>query len=161
MNRFTTHVRSNVVGYLALFVALGGTSYAAATLPANSVGPAQLINHSITQVKFNPRYISGSVRAWATVDANGKVLAASTRARGIGPIGVPGNYRVDWAVPASARCTAIASVDETSLGEGSLVPGFAIAQAALPKRSHAMVSVATYSPNGTRTSLPFDVVLLC
>ena len=37
-----THARRHAVAYLALFVALGGTSYAATQLPANSVGTAQL-----------------------------------------------------------------------------------------------------------------------
>ena len=32
------HVRHNVVGYLALFAALGGTSYAAVAIPTGSVG---------------------------------------------------------------------------------------------------------------------------
>lgn len=40
--RVLCHLRSNVVGYLALFVALSGTSYAAIALPRNSVGPTQL-----------------------------------------------------------------------------------------------------------------------
>jgi hypothetical protein len=35
-------IRSNAVGLLALFVALGGTGYAAMKLPKNSVGNAQL-----------------------------------------------------------------------------------------------------------------------
>ena len=35
-------MRHNVVAYLALFVALGGTSYAAIRLPANSVGARQI-----------------------------------------------------------------------------------------------------------------------
>ena len=36
------HLRRNAVAYLALFVALGGTSWAAVQLPRNSVGSAQL-----------------------------------------------------------------------------------------------------------------------
>jgi hypothetical protein len=40
--RFVQHVRGNVVAYLALLVALGGTSYAALRLPRNSVGPLQI-----------------------------------------------------------------------------------------------------------------------
>jgi hypothetical protein len=38
----TAYFRSHHVALLALFLALGGTSYAAATLPANSVGTAQI-----------------------------------------------------------------------------------------------------------------------
>jgi hypothetical protein len=43
---------ANVVGSLALFIALGGVSYAAVTLPANSVGTAQLKNRSVTPAKL-------------------------------------------------------------------------------------------------------------
>jgi hypothetical protein len=48
------HLRGNVIAYAALFIALGGTSYAAATrlLPANSVGTRQVINHSLLSKDF-------------------------------------------------------------------------------------------------------------
>src|SRR5215471_12045980 len=36
-----------VISVIALFVALGGTSYAALTIPRNSVGSAQVINGSL------------------------------------------------------------------------------------------------------------------
>ena len=36
------HVRRNAIAYLSLFVALGGTSYAAMSLPRNSVGTSHL-----------------------------------------------------------------------------------------------------------------------
>src|SRR5438445_1674991 len=45
------HVRRNAVGYLALFVALGGTSYAVSSLAPNSVGTAQLKNGAVTGAK--------------------------------------------------------------------------------------------------------------
>src|SRR5438270_3085645 len=52
---FARHVRQHLVGYLALFVALGGTSYAAVTklLPANSVGTRQVINKSLRTADFS------------------------------------------------------------------------------------------------------------
>ena len=62
MNRVVQHIRSNVVAYVALFVALGGTSYAALKLPANSVGTKQIKNHSITPIKLDPSK-TGAVRA--------------------------------------------------------------------------------------------------
>lgn len=37
-----------VLSLLALFVALGGTTYAAATLPKNSVGTKQLKKNAVT-----------------------------------------------------------------------------------------------------------------
>ena len=36
MTRILTHVKRQAVGYLALFVALGGTGYAAVNLPRNT-----------------------------------------------------------------------------------------------------------------------------
>jgi hypothetical protein len=45
----------NVVATLALFVALGGTSYAAITLPRNSVGAAQLRTSSVRSAEVKDR----------------------------------------------------------------------------------------------------------
>jgi hypothetical protein len=41
------HVRANVVGYAALFVALSGTSYAVTRLPKDAVGNRQLKDRSV------------------------------------------------------------------------------------------------------------------
>jgi hypothetical protein len=48
------HVARNAVAYVALFIALGGTSYAALRLPANSVGNKQLKNGAVTAAKVKP-----------------------------------------------------------------------------------------------------------
>jgi collagen triple helix repeat protein len=54
------HVRRNLVAYLALFVALSGTSYAASTklLPKNSVGSAQVINGSLQKGDLSKRAVA-------------------------------------------------------------------------------------------------------
>jgi len=65
MTRLLAHARRNAVAYLALFVALGGTSYAAFSLPAGSVGARQIQNRVITPTKFAPNSIAASIRAWA------------------------------------------------------------------------------------------------
>ena len=62
-----------IAAYLALFVALGGTSYAAASLPSNSVGTKQLQNQSVTGAKVR----------------NGSLTAADFR-RGQAPRGPAG-----------------------------------------------------------------------
>jgi hypothetical protein len=67
LTRLLHHIRQNLIAYVALFIALGGTSYAAFSLPAGSVGARQLKNHSITAVKLNPTSLAASVRAWATL----------------------------------------------------------------------------------------------
>ena len=45
---------ANVISVLALFVALGGVSYAAVTLPAHSVGTLQLKKNAVTLSKIAP-----------------------------------------------------------------------------------------------------------
>ena len=83
MGRILTHLRRNAVAYIALFVALGGTSYAAINLPAGSVGNRQLQNHAIDPVKLNPGTIAASIRAWANVtwDGGWRVQASSSDIR--------------------------------------------------------------------------------
>jgi hypothetical protein len=49
------HLRRNLVAYLALFAALGGTSYAAIKLPRNSVGKAQIRRNAVTSAKVRDR----------------------------------------------------------------------------------------------------------
>jgi hypothetical protein len=51
------HFAHNAVAYAALFIALGGTSYAALKLPAQSVGSAQLKNQAVTPKKVAPATI--------------------------------------------------------------------------------------------------------
>ena len=53
------HLRRNAVAYLALFVALGGTSYAALKLPKNSVGGKQIKKNAVTGRKVK----NGSLKA--------------------------------------------------------------------------------------------------
>jgi hypothetical protein len=71
-----TYLRSNAIALVALFVALGGTSYAAMNLPANSVGTKQLRAGAVTAKK---------VRA-------GSLLAIDFKAGQLprGPQGTPG-----------------------------------------------------------------------
>jgi hypothetical protein len=51
---------ANVVSTLALFLALGGVSYAAVRLPANSVGTRQLKRNAVTGVKIKNRAVKSS-----------------------------------------------------------------------------------------------------
>jgi hypothetical protein len=73
------HIRRNVIAYLALFVALGGTSYAALTLPGNSVGARQIRNHSIAPIKLDRREFGAYVRYWAQIAPGGQVVGGWPR----------------------------------------------------------------------------------
>jgi hypothetical protein len=142
------HVRQNAVAYIALFIALGGTSYAA----------FGIVNHSITPVKLNPRYIGGYVRAWASVNANGRVAASAGGVRVLpDPNVAPGHYIIDWHPRPTSRCTAVGSVD---LSDG-LIPGYVIAGTGASPGRGEQSAVQTYNPQGQAAALAYDVELLC
>jgi hypothetical protein len=71
-----------VISLIALFVALGGTSYAVIKLPAKSVGNRELKTNAVTSAKIRPRAVSRSDLA----------PSARTGTRGPrGPAGPTGN----------------------------------------------------------------------
>lgn len=51
---------ANVVSCIALFVALGGASYAAVTLPKNSVGSKQIKKNAVTAAKIKKNSVNSS-----------------------------------------------------------------------------------------------------
>ncbi len=51
---------ANVTASLALFLALGGVGYAAATLPKNSVGSSQLKKNAVTSTKIKSGAVTGA-----------------------------------------------------------------------------------------------------
>jgi len=69
---FLRFVRGNTIAMLALFVALGGTTYAATALPKNSVGTKQLKKNAVTPVKIkksavtNPKIANNAVTSAKT-----------------------------------------------------------------------------------------------
>jgi hypothetical protein len=149
MTRLLSHARSNLIAYVALFVALGGTSYATISIS----------NHSITPVKLDPRDIGGYVRAWASVTATGRVGASAGGVRVIPDPGVaPGHYIIDWHPRPTSPCTAVGSVDFTG---GAPVAGYVIAGAASSPGRGEQSTVQTYDPQGQPTALAYDVELLC
>lgn len=73
------YLKRHHIGLLALFIALGGTSYAAAKLPRNSVGSAQLRKGAVSESKLS----KGVVKKLNKAGAKGATGAA-------GPAGAPG-----------------------------------------------------------------------
>jgi hypothetical protein len=126
---------------LALFVAIGGTSYAAVSLPANSVGGRQIRNHVIDPVKLNPKYIASSVRAWASVNAQGKIVASSA------PAGIVATVQADrltWRSHLDRNCTALVTVQSPIGPTGPSNPAFADASVVPVGRSRFGVQVTVY-----------------
>lgn len=89
LRAFTSRLSySNVVATLALFIALGGVGYAAATLPENSVGAPQLKKNAVTGSKVRNSSLTGS-------DIKNKSLTAADFIGSVqgpqGPAGPAGN----------------------------------------------------------------------
>lgn len=149
MTRLLHHIRQNVVAYLALFIALGGTSYAAVSIS----------NHSVTPVKLNRRSIGGYVRAWVSVNADGRVAASAGGVRVLPDFNVaPGHYIIDWHPKPNSRCTAIGSVD---FGSSTAVPGYLITQSASSPARGEQTALQVYNAFGQPAALAYEVELLC
>jgi hypothetical protein len=56
-------IRQHPIAYLALFISLGGTAYAATSLPPGSVGTRQLRNGAVTDVKVRAHSLTARVLA--------------------------------------------------------------------------------------------------
>ncbi len=121
MNRIVRHLRSNAVAYLALFIALGGTSYAAFSLPANSVGTRQIRNHAITPVKLDPKTIGASVRAWAVIQNGNRVISSHPRARVVSWDPTFAAGVVSWGRAVSTSCFPLSSAGRDSV-QAALLP---------------------------------------
>lgn len=98
---------ANVVACMALFVALGGVSYAAVKLPRNSVGARQLKNGAVTGAKLKAKAVTGAKLGTGAVGtaalANGAVTAAKLDAGSLGK--VPSATHADSAATAGDAAT--------------------------------------------------------
>jgi hypothetical protein len=106
--RIGRHVAGNAVGYLALVVALGGTSWAAITLPPNSVTTVQVKNHSLLAVDFK----KGQLPRGAKGDRGKRGRTGPTGATGgLGPPGPPGPQGAPGTARAYAWVSSTGTVD--------------------------------------------------
>jgi hypothetical protein len=162
MTRILNHVRHNVIAYLALFVALGGASYAAIAIP----------NGSITAAKLNKHSIGGYVLAWAHVRSDGHVLSGSPGAVAT-YLGLAGqspstpNYIVGWrGLKVPGRCAATVTVDDTGPlssrgagGEAHIAPRLSFVRPRVKTHGQVMVDVATSSDENVPDN--FYVAVVC
>ena len=175
MHRLIAHLRSNLVGWIALFVALGGMGYAAISIPRNSVGAAQIRNRSITPAKLNPKSIGGSVRAWAIIRANASVIASSRKPTAFASV-APGSYVLQWPIRLPTTCATVVTVDNRSPnptpitlpngGTASAVIGYAsnVSTETVPASGGRKVSetaLNTFNQAGQPTPMAFDVAVIC
>jgi len=117
---------ANVMATLAVFLVLGGGAYAAATLPAHSVGKRQLRKGAVTRPKLAPRSVHTAKLAPDAVAA--RKLSPGVRARlaRVGPAGPagargpagpagPGAARIAFAAAATAAPQPVTLLDIAGL----------------------------------------------
>ena len=79
---------ANVISVIALFVALGGASYAAVTLPKNSVGPKQIKKRAVRAKHINKNAVSASKIQRNSISsskiADGSVLSSDLADNSVG-----------------------------------------------------------------------------
>lgn len=114
---------ANVVASLALFIALGGASYAAFRLPPDSVGTAQIKNHAVSLIKLG-RAATGALRGRTGRQGPGGPRGPAGPK---GPQGPPGTTRAFGEVSANGTITQSRgnpSITHPSVGRYCLsVPG--------------------------------------
>jgi hypothetical protein len=166
-----------VVACLALVVALGGVSYAAGVLPANSVGAKQLRTSAVTPSKISPKTIALLERqqsrgrtAAQTAAARGSLFAnvtyegalesgTATASRRLSD----GIYAVSFARDVSA-CAAVTSAGPTD-GGNTQPNGDGITRIADGALASNEVEVDFYKPDPTSGIAPantdFHLIVAC
>ncbi len=118
MRQIGRYARRHHVGLLALFVALGGTSYAVVRLPAGSVGTRQLRTGAVTRTKL-AKSIRHGLRG-----ARGATGAAGA-AGGTGPAGAKGHIGATGARgalgPTFATTQTFTAVSSPTTGTQTLI----------------------------------------
>jgi Collagen triple helix repeat (20 copies) len=131
------HARRNLVAYVALLFALGGTSYAASTtlLPANSVGTRQVINHSLLKKDFKAGQLprgrrgpAGPAGQTGPAGATGpQGPAGSTGPRGAagpaGPTGPAGPINLSYPETAVSVAAGASDTEAATCPAGTVVTG--------------------------------------
>ena len=164
---------ANVASTIALVLALGGTSYAAITLPRNSVGGEQVRSRAITSRHVDNGSLrlgdlgSGARRAlrgqegppgppaakyFAAVGPGGSFIRG-TATHGGHTVGGSGAYTVGFAANVSG-CAYSATLGTT---DGSSTPAGRITVTDLS----GIVGVQTYGPDGSPADLPFHLIVAC
>jgi hypothetical protein len=113
---------SLVVSFLALFVALGGASWAAIHLPPHSVGNAQLQNFSVGNAKLKP-FSVGAGKIIPGAIGSGQVNSSQVQLRIAGPCNDGAMQSI--AVSGDVTCTQVLpneygkTAQSVTLGSGS------------------------------------------
>ena len=171
---------ANVTASLTLFIALGGSSYAAITLPRNSVGAKQIRADAVRSGEIRKRSIRvNDISRNARAALRGKQGPAGPA----GPAGITENARVgstgrtvggtavasSWGAdqPGLYRLTFARDVSNCAYSATlAAVPGGNVTEPAagritVASGGGAAVTVKTYDAAGTSAAQPFHIVIVC
>lgn len=156
MNWLLNHLRSNVVGYLALVVATGGTSYAVAELPRDSVGTRQLQRESVTTPKLHDKAV-GVLKIKPGVVPETTALLTSVNFAGppSDPVAAPDNpdryHPLEFTMPAAghAAITGIVSALTQQCSAGSGFAGLYVDGLPVPGTRTVLPSLSFTDGHGT------------
>jgi hypothetical protein len=151
MTRLLAHARNNAVAYLALFVALGGTSYAALTISGS-----QIRNRSIDAIKLNPTTISASIRAWVIVYGDSTSATAGPSSARVRVHAIGTGEVITWPHRRFARsCMPMATPlgSPTTGGYGSVSTQF--------DASHGTLTLFGFGPDKVGRPQPAYVMIVC
>lgn len=166
ISRIATYLNQHALAaaaFVCSILALAGSSYAAFTISGS-----QIRNHTINPVKLNPKFINGSVRAWAIVGPNGRVIAGAGKPKVTVTVAAPGNYGIKWGVKVK-RCATEVSIDSESSPPTEQIPipgslstpftaGYSVGATS---GRHDETAVQTFNQQGQPTPLAFDVAVIC
>lgn len=139
MNWLWHHLRSNVVGYLALLIATSGTSYAVMALPPGSVDTRHLQRGAVTTPKLADRAVGATKVKVGVVPRTNSTLTSVDFAGPIGdPVAAPDNvaryHPMEFSLPADGRAAITASVASLTqaCSSGFATAGLYVDGAAVP-----------------------------
>ncbi|GAB4008082.1 hypothetical protein [Nocardioides ultimimeridianus] len=146
MSWFARHIRDNVVGYLALVIALSGASYAVTALPRGSVGTAQLKNGAVTTAKIHDHAVTPRKMAPGLL---GRTRSVETQVNfadpnPADPVASPDDialyHPLTWSMPKAGHATIVVAVDSfvQSCSTGSATAGLYVDDKPVP---HTLVNL--------------------
>lgn len=178
---------ANVIAAIAFFAAIGGTSYAAITLPPNSVGERQIKSGAVGRAELKRGAVTS--RALKNGAIQPRDLSSATRtslAGKPGPVGPPGPPAVTLRAAFNSGGAMVSGNATSWTGEGankrligfsrslaSCVPTATLArnpggQTVDPGPGRIVVAiegdrvaVETYNAAGAPEYLPFNVIVAC
>ena len=140
---------ANVTATIALFLALGGGAYAASQLPANSVGTAQIKDHSIRGVDVNKPNLGSVPQAANAAKLGGNLPGAFVK-------------KTDFAGGALSGPFSNLSLDQNTVGSDQVVDD-SLSQADIGDYAHVTRSLNDFDSDATpvTTTLETGVTAKC